>query len=299
MKTRQPHLAKDRLMALLSLAAQPRSSLSQACLSDEQLAQFLSDELSRSQRKQCLKHLRQCPSCYQRWQENAAALTTLSEDVSLKPQRPAIGWQFLWFPLSSALALGMALLFVVTLLLPQSLAEKIDADYRFLHQSHTAAVSMTLTTEMQPWIRSGEPLGFSASDQPSIAAKAFTDGLLAGQQSLRSLSFVHKSMEWEGTLWSIYYQLGRWSILLWTATQFNYEISADFWYKQQQVLQLLREKLEASQDRSSEKSLFVSSLSPIEEVLMQLPDADKPHLYERLARQLKFMMESLAWKHTI
>jgi hypothetical protein len=140
---------------------------------------------------------------------------------------------------------------------------------------------------------------FSPNGSPSQAAKAFGAGLLTARESLLGQLTLPSSLlpppdfeSWSKTEWADHFDLGRWTFLLWTASEFPDEMPQTFWEKQKQILAHFKAEFEQQKTDEAKEVIFQLENLKIEQLLNKLPD--DPESYDDLAANLKDLMSFLA-----
>jgi heme exporter protein D len=141
--------------------------------------------------------------------------------------------------------------------------------------------------------------GFSPNGSPSEAAKAFGAGLLTARESLLGQLTLPSSLlpppdfeSWSKTEWANHFDLGRWTFLLWTASEFPDEMPQTFWDKQKQILAHFKAEFEQQKTDEAKDVMFQLENLKIEQLLNKLPD--ELETYDDLAANLKDLMSFLA-----
>ncbi|MEN8217067.1 MAG: hypothetical protein ABFS56_12010 [Pseudomonadota bacterium] len=138
---------------------------------------------------------------------------------------------------------------------------------------------------------------FSPTGQPTPATKAFSAGLLMARESLlENHDFVLPAPlkgNWLKTEWAPYFDLGRWTFLLWTASQS--EMPPTFWDEQRDIFAQLKKDFVKRQETENDAKFVVSQLEEkVQPFLEKLPSADAPKIYDDLGFGLEEMMSLLA-----
>ncbi len=314
----------ERLQALLALAAQPPVS-TEACPDDAALAEFVSGTLQGSAREHMLQHLHACPDCYQQWQAVEACLSmaptaetaTAAESAPRTTAATKTTWQQklrdwwqqqtapVWYGGFAGVAATMlfAAWLLPQLLMSSSMDRQLDQLYQSLNTDHRPAVQQALAHLDDPLQRRGNQFGFLEQAEPTPSSRAFSAGLWTGQQLLnqqeRQQVPVHlqapaESGNWANSQWGEFYQLGRWTMALWIVSQFNYEMSAQYWQNQQALCDELQSKLKHQAMRLTEANTVQLRLQTIAGLLNNLPAPQTPHIYEQLGRELEVLMQTFA-----
>lgn len=203
-----------------------------------------------------------------------------------------------------AAALVLVVSVITYIVWPQS---PIDSAYQTIYAHKTGEMADKLREFKFRWEGEGENvLAFSPTAQPSQAAKAFSAGLLFGREALLGKTEVvlptlllPSSTEeaWSKTQWADEFELGRWTILLWTASQIPSDLPPTFWVEQRWIFSQLKAAFAARAETDNEANKMFSQLeNRIEPHLKQLPSEDSPRVYKDLAFDLKKMMFFLAPK---
>ncbi|MGH8612898.1 MAG: hypothetical protein ACREYF_12975 [Gammaproteobacteria bacterium] len=297
---------QEREMALLGLAATD-TPMVMSCPSEETLARFIEGALAGQGRETMLAHLNRCASCYHHWLE-ATSLLNGGERTALPPAHsgsPGHAWQSLrpWltgWKLMVPIAATAAFAYTVILWLPPSLDlnDQIDHAYAAVH-AETIPPREAAPRALPPLPWEAAALAFSGS-HPSAPRQAFGAGLWAGRQALLSAD-VHEAppaflspprgVGWPNTVWTDYYALGRWTVLVWRlATQ---EDVPD-WHPHPGLLDDLRARLSERVAGEEEARRAVNALSRLQPQLAALAhEADAPRR-EELRRALEITMQELA-----
>jgi hypothetical protein len=209
------------------------------------------------------------------------------------------------------LAIGVIIYIVITPPVPIDTTVVPDSithtAYQTIYAHKTGEMADKLREFKFRWEGEGENvLAFSPTAQPSQAAKAFSAGLLFGREALLGKTEVAlptlllpSSTEetWSKTQWADEFELGRWTILLWTASQIPSDLPPAFWDEQRWIFSQLKAAFAARAETDNEANKIFSQLeNRIEPHLKQLPTEDNPRVYKDLAFDLKKMMFFLAPK---
>lgn len=306
----------ERLQALLALAAQPPVSVG-ACPDDAILANFINGMLQDEAREHMLQHLHACPECYQQWQTVEACLSMAPPTSAPITARAESTWQqrlHAWWQQQTApiwygsLASAAATVLLAAWLLPQllfssSMDQQLDQLYQSLNTDHRPAVQQALVHFDNPLQRRSNQLGFLAQAESTPSNRAFSAGLWTGQQLLDQqerqqvpvrLQAPANTGDWTDSQWHAFYQLGRWTMALWIVSQFNYEMSMQYWENQKALCGELQTKLQQQANIVSEAGTVQPRLKTIAELLNYLPAPQTPQVYEQLGRELELLMQTLA-----
>ena len=145
----------------------------------------------------------------------------------------------------------------------------IDTSYQIVSAQKPMEVVAQLRQLAFLWEQSPENLRGSAADEPpSLAEQAFRAGILTGRLTLLEENLPPApDQNWLATEQAPYFELGRWILLLWAATQIDAaEIQQPFWDQQRAILT----QLQAAWAKKP-KSDATKKLSTIEEYLTTSP----------------------------
>jgi len=184
---------------------------------------------------------------------------------------------------------------------PKSL---IDTLYKMVVSHKTADMEAGLRELAFRWEQPpANVYGFSPVRPPSPMAKAFGAGLLTGREALLGNSKVvlpplllpaAPEGNWLKTEWVPYFELGRWTVLLWSVSQSLDEMPKAFWDEQREILALLQADFVARQETESEALRVVFKLKKIEAYLEKLPAGEDSEVYDDFGFELDSMMIFLA-----
>ncbi len=184
---------------------------------------------------------------------------------------------------------------------PKSL---IDTLYKMVVTYKTADMEAGLRELAFRWERPPANVhGFSPVRPSSPMAKAFGAGLLTGREALLGNSKVvlpplllpaAPEGNWLKTEWVPYFELGRWTVLLWSVSQSLDEMPKAFWDEQREILALLQADFVARQETESEALRVVFKLKKIEAYLEKLPAGEDSEVYDDFGFELDSMMIFLA-----
>lgn len=311
MKTRPPELDVERLPALLALAA-CREQPPEACPDAESLAALAEQSLRGNARRRLLAHLNRCPDCYAHWLEVA---TILAENAPLPRSIPAnmLGrlhglWQGLraatrhWpilVPAAAAVVLAIALWPT-----PTTVDARLDAGYAAMVERPPAELMHALRRFPLP--HEAAALGFAPA-AVGPAGRAVRAGLWVGLETLQATDgeeppTLPKRLQpppggpWSQSVWSDYYDLGRWLVLLWT--QAATDASVSDWQRQLATLEALRDRfeqrtVEGGGSVEGEQSAVVTGLLREVESLMHRVQRDGALAQRRLTRRLEMMSQQM------
>jgi len=206
--------------------------------------------------------------------------------VSWQPKEPVFTWQVGWaIPVVLALIVGFVV--VTKFNLPEN---QIDISYQMVMVNKTIEVEENLHEHKFPWEKPAlNVYGFSAAKPPSLAVKAFGAGLLTGKRFLLGKKSENDWLTTEAG--KDYFELGRWTILLWAVSQPHHDMDKPFWDKQRQILAKFKGAFETRQAMDNDAKIVLIKLDKLEPVLEKLPD--EKALY-KLQTRLETMMEHLA-----
>ncbi|RKZ52545.1 MAG: hypothetical protein DRR16_17820 [Candidatus Parabeggiatoa sp. nov. 3] len=204
-----------------------------------------------------------------------------------------IGWAFATV---FVLAVSLSLVFNIYQ------ENQIDSSYQLIYANKTEEITEQLRELSFRW--EGEQANvqaFGPTAQSSEAAKAYGAGLLSGREAIlgntemalptRLLPSTSET-DWLKTQWADYFELGRWSVSLWTASRFHREIPATFWAAQPDICAHFKSAFKARTDVEAKKVLFQLD-TRVRQCLGKLPNNDK-EIYKNLRINLEKMMYFLA-----
>jgi hypothetical protein len=139
------------------------------------------------------------------------------------------------------LAFAAILVLVMIIILPSQPDSPIDIIYKTIYANKNLQTEQKLAQLKFRWEKSARNgFTFGPNSQDSKAAKAFGAGLLFSRESL--LNKTSKD-HWLNTEWKSDFNLGRWAVLLWIASQQN--MSDTFWKQQQDILSQFKTEFQA------------------------------------------------------
>lgn len=264
----------QRLQALISLIT-PKPDVQQACLSDEQIIDFINNELKGRALYRVQQHLQNCPKCYYEWQE----ICDVMETAPNMPLRSQAHWidklrgLFTVKPIlvtASALASVLAIILFLPFFYQNSLQQKINQSYQQLQVNNVHSVEKREVTSA----------GFSfAPVQPTAQQLAFQHGMDVARGQLKQIDTLQKTA-------TVYYEFGRWIALLEQAAQSDIVLSSQFWQQQRLILQIFKRDL-------TDNKTIIQHLDKLSAILQQLPHPEKPNLYDKLYRYVGFIQQDL------
>ncbi|RKZ83296.1 MAG: hypothetical protein DRR19_19325, partial [Candidatus Parabeggiatoa sp. nov. 1] len=155
---------------------------------------------------------------------------------------------------SKALAWKVSLAVPAVLVLAVSLTfvfwpseNKIDTTFQTIYANKTDEMAEELRDVQFSWEAADDANVFAFSQGASAsaeAAKAFGAGLWTARESLletRDITLPTPLLpptpedSWLKTDWAAYFDLGRWTLLLWTASEFPDEMAKSFWDEQRAI----------------------------------------------------------------
>ncbi|MDM8558733.1 hypothetical protein [Candidatus Parabeggiatoa sp. HSG14] len=187
---------------------------------------------------------------------------------------------------------------------PQNL---IDTTYQTIYANKTDEMVDKLRDFKFRWEGDGDNVfAFAPTEQPSQATKAFGAGLLMGREALLGKNEIALPIlllpsstfdTWLKTQWADNFELGRWTVLLWIASQSHRDLPPTFWDEQRKIFSQLKAAFVArSETRSEAKKVLFQLENKIKPHLEKLPTKDSPRVYKELAFNLKKMMYFLGPK---
>jgi len=203
-------------------------------------------------------------------------------------------FQIPWGTAIPAMAFVLVVSFVTYIIWPLN---PIDKTYQTIVAQKT--VEMAQEWRDYRFIWEGDArntFAFSPTGQSTLATKAFSAGLLTTRETLlKNHDFVLPAPlkgNWSKTKWAPYFDLGRWTFLLWTASQFQSEMPPTFWDKQKKIFADLKKGFVKRTE--NEAKFVVSQLEEkVQPFLEKLPSADNPKIYDDLGFGLEEMMSIL------
>ena len=169
---------------------------------------------------------------YQAWMEQVQDAVKAISKVSFleRMKQKVINW--ITVPPYQSLVFAASLVLAVIIYFIQPPETPIDIAYKAIETNKTYETEQKLNKLRFRWEKStGNVYGFSSNSQDSKAAKAFGAGLLFSRESL--LNKTSKD-HWLNTEWKSYFNLGRWTVLLWIASQ--QDMPEEFWKQQRDIL---------------------------------------------------------------
>jgi len=195
-------------------------------------------------------------------------------------------------------AIPAVLVLAITLTIVLWPENPIDTTYQTIYAQKTVEMEEELRGSKFRWEKPPANMSaFSPNGPPSQAAKAFGAGLLTARESLLGQLTLPSSLlpppdfeNWSETEWANHFDLGRWTFLLWTASQFPDEMPQTFWEGQKQILANFKAKFEQQKTDEAKDVIFQLENLKIEQLLNKLP----PESYDDLGANLKDLMSFLA-----
>ena len=283
MKTENSQHLEDKAEVLIALAAQQSEAIEHPP-SPEELADFFanSKRFSKQRQDQILAYLDSNPQAYERWiQQGRKAEQTGKAQFSILMTPYAIATVVL------LLMLGVGLLWLGQ---EFKLNQAIDRSYNIaVFNDNPESFRHVMESLNETLQQSERPLSFSFSDQSSPLAQAFILGL---QHDWRVWNEESSGNDLPAVAWQESYQLGRWYALLWTVSQQDKVLSADFWQKQLKILdqfQTYYAELAEKMD-TTEVSAVVLQLGRMETILRQLAEGSQ---VAKSYRQLEQVLDAL------
>jgi hypothetical protein len=230
------------------------------------------------------------------WLKNE--LSPRDTDINITQQpigSNALAWKVSW-----AIPAVLVLAITLTIVLWPGRVNPIDTTYQTIYAQKTVEMEEELRGSKFRWEKPPASVsGFSPNGSPSEAAKAFGAGLLTARESLLGQLTLPSSLlpppdfeSWSKTEWANHFDLGRWTFLLWTASEFPDEMPQTFWDKQKQILAHFKAEFEQQKTDEAKDVMFQLENLKIEQLLNKLPD--ELETYDDLAANLKDLMSFLA-----
>jgi len=169
---------------------------------------------------------------YQAWMEQVQDAVKAISKVSFleKIKENVINW--ITVQPYQKLAFAASLVLAMIIILPSQPAAPIDITFKTINANKNAQTKQKLVQLKFRWEKStGNGFAFGPKSSDSQAAKAFGAGLLFSRESL-----LNKTSEdhWLNTKWKSDFNLGRWTVLLWIASQ--QDMPDEFWKQQRDIL---------------------------------------------------------------
>jgi hypothetical protein len=212
-------------------------------------------------------------------------------------------WRMGW---AISVVLAVSLTFGLTFVFWPS-ENKIDTTFQAISANKTDEMAEELRDVQFSWEAVDDANVFAFSQRASAsaeAAKAFGAGLWTARESLvetRDITLPPLLLpptpedSWLKTDWAPYFELGRWTLLLWTASEFPDERPQSFWDQQRLIFDDFKTTFEARQATDNEAKKVLHQLnSRVKPHLEKLPAPDKPESYDDLAVNLENLREFLA-----
>ncbi|OUD16179.1 zf-HC2 domain-containing protein [Thioflexithrix psekupsensis] len=327
-----PFHSAEQVQVLCALAAQaiPSGEKLEPCPDEQQFIAFVQGTLTEQDRASFLLHLRICPDCYREWQMVCDCLTFAPEITeTLQPESTVIShsdqglknrfhlflitlknqWQHYFTFNYPRFVLGTGVLslllmswLLLRLMTGSTIHQQLDEMYSELSHKHSVATQQILAEFTHPLFRPISHYGFTASPDLSTQQRAFSAGLWVGQQLLDNndrtllpiiLQSPIETTHWLNTPWRYHYELGRWTMALWVVSQFNYDMSDQYWYRQRGLFEKIYQHFTVENKENPLAENVIAQLEQITLLLHQLPNPDTPQLYEQLGRELEILMYTL------
>ena len=204
-----------------------------------------------------------------------------------------VGWAF-----AAVLVLAVSLTFVF--MQPPAPESPLDKSYQAFYAQKTGEMENKWRDFQFRWEGEADNVfAFGPTAQPSPAAKAFGAGLLIGREALLGKSEIAlptlllppaAEESWLKTEWKPYFELGRWTVLLWTASQFRRNLPLTFWDEQREIFSQLKAAFVARSETDNDAKKVLSQLeNKIEPHLAKLPTDGKRALRINLKKMMFFL----------
>ncbi len=180
-------------------------------------------------------------------------------------------------------------------------SNRINTTYKMVLADKNIEVNAGLRVLAFHWEQPPENRKGAPAMPLSSAAKVFGAGLLTGREMLLGQSDVALSPRflpsapennWLKTQWADYFELGRWTLVLWAVSQYHDEMPNTFWDEQKLILAKLQAAFAARQATDNDAKQAVSNLKLIKTYLEKLPAAEESEIYDEFGFYLKNMMDS-------
>jgi hypothetical protein len=219
--------------------------------------------------------------------------TLIPQWISGKTLTRKVGWAT-----AAILVLIISWIFMPLLLTHKN---RIDTTYQMVLADKQIAMEAGLRVLAFHWEQPPANIKGTPTLPLSSAATAFGAGLLTGREMLLGHSDVALSPRflpstpennWLKTQWADYFELGRWTLLLWTVSQSqDKKRHKTFWDEQRAILAQLQAAFAARQATDNEAKQIVSNLELIKTYLEKLPAGNESEIYEEFGFHLKKMMD--------
>ncbi|MEE4358196.1 MAG: hypothetical protein V2I97_17125 [Desulfococcaceae bacterium] len=154
-----------------------------------------------------------------------------------------------------------------------------------------------------PWEKADTAYGFTSPHSLSEASGAFGAGLWTGRQILgkSELSEMPEFLtpgwqkrgaeEWTETPWDVYFQMGKWCLLLNSLSSSAENIPASFWEKQVETVDYILTKYESAKEKGAENPKIVrDTLNTVREACIQLKTQPEG---KKIRKKLAYELENL------
>jgi hypothetical protein len=291
----------EHLVALMGLATSEQQRNS-TCPSDEQLAAFVGGTLKGEARQRMLAHLNSCPHCYYHWLEIGACLEDAKFGTAHRSWSLAKLWQRFDLSFASwrvAIPLAATLVLVGLVVLwpaAPNLHQRISQSYTLFITQDSDRLAHSLEDLPLPW--EGAALGFNEV-QLTPARQAFGAGLWSGRRAFlgdragllpEGLS-PHTGRPWVKSDWKPYYELGRWTLLVWAQAHSGFtpqNLTSDL-----AILEMLHTEFKKRTVLDKSAVEAVEALARLKPLLDSAARQGNHHAYQRLSRHLLMMMHKL------
>jgi len=295
----------DRMKVLIALALQQKYP-AESCLSAGQLAAFKDGHLHRDERCTVLEHLDACPFCYRQWLSVASVSTHGAEAQSVFKLSSVFHKRKRKIYIASGFVTAIAaclILFILPISDAPDVGKLIAESYQFIIEQEAISGQDELNRNLiLPWESTDLSYGFGSGREHSPAAKAFGAGLWTGKQKLLKdisqtlpdfLSPEDKSRIWTETEWSLYFWLGRWSILLKGACLSEPEkMPYDFWKHQVLIFDQMQKKIEARSETEHGVRIVNAALGSLKSVLKESERSDRRKC-RKIASELELLIQGM------
>lgn len=281
------HRLQDKTDVLIALAAHESETTEQPP-NPKELADFFANSrrFPKQRQDEILAYLDSNPQAYERWIKQGKQAAQVKRTSSLFSIMPY------------AVAACAALLIVSAFMLLRGQTFKLD---RAVDRTYQIAISSddpesfqrTMVSLAASLEQSTQPLSFSQARQSSQMAQAFMLGLQydwnASDQKITGSDQLAEAQQND-------YQLGRWYTVLWTISQQNTVMPADFWQEQLNIVNHLQAHYAGAPQatNATETRAIALQLERMHPILKQLAENNqitKP--YQQLEQTLTALRYSL------
>jgi len=296
---------KARLFLALSSHEQSTQDIGD-CPDNEQLSLFMQNRISSDQRRFLLKHIDNCPTCFEKLrhlpqpdvQKNNAFSFTIAVESFIEGiiewiQNTFFRPRYILIP---ALAVATCILLII-------ITKQYDTkDFKLnINQSYETVISQSVQREniekiKFPWEYQQKAIISSSVISPE--KKAFVAGLLYGRKALNSSmeTYSHDFLEqWKNPEdthlkeWHIYYWIGKWAVLIQSLKYSAIIFPETFWHDQMTILKNMLNHLSKTDHKDTD--LITSSLRTIQQYIHSQKHENQLVEQKKIAQQVSYFIE--------